>query len=202
LSGIPNNFNPTAAKALYEKLLPVEGRTLDFSAGYGGRLIGFLSASSGKEYVGIEPLSDSYRGLLRLVELFGKDKIVRLHHAPFEDIDIEVDSFDLVFSSPPYYDLEEYGNEPTQSIIRYSEYREWLDRFWFVVLRKSVEALRDGGHLAVSLGNCARHDLVGDSLRRLSSEPLNRLSDFLMVSRAVYGRTLRTDRVFVYQKVK
>ena len=200
LGGLPNNFNPTSAKALYEKYLPAQGSTLDFSAGYGGRLLGFLASAVGSEYVGVEPLTLSYAGLCKLKEAFPSDKRVILNNTTFEDYDIGGKKYDLIFSSPPYFDLEVYGDEKTQSIVRYPEYDSWLTHFWFVTLRKVIEALHPGGILIFSLGNCGDHDLISDTLRYLAGTPLIRLPDHYSSFRKVYNSSSKLETIFVFKK--
>lgn len=200
LLGVPNNFNPTAAKALYEAFLPKGGTTLDFCAGYGGRLLGFLSTQVGSLYVGVEPLSKSYVALDRLASLFDTEKTVRLHHTPFEDFDAGEGVFDLAFSSPPYYTLEIYGDEPTQSVIRYPSYPEWLDRFWFVTLTKTLRALKPGGHLVFSLGGCGSQDIVGDTIKYMETMPIDRCPELRMSSWRVLLKEPKNERILVYRK--
>ena len=38
-------------------------------------------------------------------------------------------SFDFCFTSPPYFNAEEYSNEEVQSYKKYSTYGEWFDNF-------------------------------------------------------------------------
>jgi DNA modification methylase len=61
-------------------------------------------------------------------------------------------SFDLVFSSPPYFDREKYGLEPDQSFMRYPTVDRWLDSFLRVVLLQSARILRRGGRLVINIG--------------------------------------------------
>lgn len=62
-------------------------------------------------------------------------------------------SFDLVFSSPPYFNRDKYSIEPEQSFIRYPTLDQWLDGFLRVVLLKSARLLKRGGRLVVNVGN-------------------------------------------------
>ena len=60
-----SNFRPTAAKLIYEKF---GGDVIwDMSCGWGGRLLGFLSASNTKQYIGTEPSSKTYDGLVNVI---------------------------------------------------------------------------------------------------------------------------------------
>src|SRR5262249_4194947 len=61
-------------------------------------------------------------------------------------------SFDLIFSSPPYFNREKYGEEPDQSFIRYPTLDRWLNEFLGVVLSESARILRRGGRLVLNIG--------------------------------------------------
>ena len=39
------------------------------------------------------------------------------------------EQIDLVFTSPPYFNREEYSTHPEQSYIKYPNYQDWLDGF-------------------------------------------------------------------------
>jgi len=63
-----NNFPPVVAKSLYETYCPKNGKILDFSAGFGGRLVGAMSSKNNYYYVGVDPSVKAIRGLNRLID--------------------------------------------------------------------------------------------------------------------------------------
>jgi SAM-dependent methyltransferase len=129
---------------------------LDFSAGYGGRLLGALSL--GRHYFGIDPSEAQVRGLREMSEVcmpwFPRGGKCQISLGPAEDLlpKYRKNTFDLVFSSPPYFDRERYGEEAEQSFIRYPEFDLWLERFLRVVLLESSRVLRKGGWLVLNVG--------------------------------------------------
>lgn len=54
--------------------------------------------------------------------------------------------FDLVFFSPPYYDLEKYPSS-NQSITSYKTYAEWLERYWRPTVELCYHVLKKGGQM-------------------------------------------------------
>ena len=63
-----SNFRPTAKKLIYEKF---GGEVVwDMSCGWGGRLLGFLSTSNTKHYIGTEPSTRTFDGLLEMKKDF------------------------------------------------------------------------------------------------------------------------------------
>lgn len=60
---------------------------------------------------------------------------------------------DLVFTSPPYFDLQRYSDQQTQSWKRYSTIETWLDGFLFRTLRNLKPCVKRGGHLALNVAD-------------------------------------------------
>jgi DNA modification methylase len=63
-------------------------------------------------------------------------------------------NYDLVLTSPPYYNLEIYEDESSkgQSIYKRT-LDQWFDDFLIPSLDKAVEALRDGGFMVININN-------------------------------------------------
>ena len=160
---VPANFRPTAARAIYNDL-GNGGTVLDFSAGYGGRFLGFLGSSC-RQYIGIDPntvLRPSYESMFKWIESNHEhDKSWEMVWKPAEDVDYSPwrGKVDLIFTSPPYFDLERYSNETTQSSARFPSLSEWLEGFLFETLRRSVRCLKLGGHLALNIADNATYDV-------------------------------------------
>ncbi len=206
-----SNFRPTAAKALYE-LHSADGDTiLDFSAGYGGRLLGCLPLD--RHYIGVDPCREQVAGMKEMVRKLRsivKPKArVKIRQACAEDFlpCVEDDSVSLVFSSPPYFDNERYSDEPSQSYLRYPTYSEWLAAFLEPVISECWRVLRPGGHLLVNVSDVNGYKLTEDVLRlgsahlslkgmlklRLSHKPFLRGKD---------GRAFKHEPVFVFKKAR
>lgn len=55
--------------------------------------------------------------------------------------------FDLVFTSPPYFNREQYSDDDTQSCRRYLEYDDWRDNFLRPTLETAYEYLANDRYL-------------------------------------------------------
>ena len=135
-------------------------RILDFSSGRGARLIGALGREDViEQYVGVDPDPNVHPIYERMIARFAKDhgKFIMIQ-APFESDEIDVTSdYDLVFTSPPYFNLEIYNvDDPNQSTNKYPTIKQWLDGFMIPSLRKAWKALRPDGRLALVLSDPAR----------------------------------------------
>lgn len=151
---LPSQFKASVAKYLYESF--DAKRVLDPSAGWGDRLSGFLGSKCTTEYVGIDPNSLLHPCYKKQFEFYSQrvsGKTATFIHSPAEDADLSEykEYFDLVFTSPPYFDAERYSQEDTQSFARYPTVESWLNNFMFPTLRKSWESLRVGGVLIFNI---------------------------------------------------
>ena len=138
LSGrVVSQFRPAAAKWLIDRYQAKS--VLDPSAGWGDRLAGFW-ASSADHYTGIDPSTRRHPCYQQQVSLYSTlhKKDSRLICMPFEDW-VPDREFDLGFTSPPYFNVETYSAEPTQSFLRYPTYQLWLEGFLrpFIKIQKS-----------------------------------------------------------------
>jgi SAM-dependent methyltransferase len=206
-SGRVANFRPLVARTVIERFSPREGRILDFCAGYGGRLLGSLSLP--RHYVGIDASMKQVTGSRKMCRALQRlaPGSAELHQGCAEDLlpRIEADSFDLVFSSPPFFDLERYGSEGGQSWVRYSVYEDWKQRFLGVVVREAYRILRPGGAFVVNIADRRRLPLRADLLALAA--PLFRHSKLIPMimharpmQRALGIETFRTEPIFVFKK--
>ena len=135
-------YRPLMAKKvvayLAEKDKLKEVRVLDVCAGWGGRMIGAKSMDKGGalkvHYTGIDPCAKTYAALRAIRDELGLANVT-LIHKPAEvalQEEQELGTYDIALTSPPYYNLELYSDEPTQSVQTatiVAGYPTWLDTF-------------------------------------------------------------------------
>jgi SAM-dependent methyltransferase len=154
-----SNFRPTVARSVLEQFSSNTDTVVDFSAGYGGRLLAALTRK--RTYIGIEPCPAQVAGLNRMlnslkeIHPMGTAQILQ---GCAEDVMplLPPGRADLVFSSPPYFDWEKYSNERSQSFIRHATYEDWKDGFLRPTLEQSARVLRKGGHLVLNISGGRR----------------------------------------------
>jgi len=122
-------YSPIMTKSIVKEL---SCKTVfDPCIGWGGRMIGTTCLGDDYHYTGCEPFSKTFSGLEKMAKDIGLEKQIDIYHSPVEAIlsQLEDKRFDMCLTSPPYYDLEVYSHEETQSVKQYESYGEWLDKF-------------------------------------------------------------------------
>ncbi|MDP1675899.1 MAG: DNA methyltransferase [Bacteroidota bacterium] len=204
--GRVSNFRPTAAKAIIYNLSGENDRILDFCSGFGGRMLGATSLN--RYYVGIDA---SKKQIVGSKLLFSKIKHlckgnVELHHDCAEDLMKKMDSksFNLIFTSPPYYDLEKYDHHKNQSYLKYKNYNDWRKYFLEEVVKESYRLLEKNGYLAINVTDSKKYSLTRDledfALKYFKFKDKYQL---VMNSRPLQrsnGNSYRSEPVFVFQK--
>lgn len=127
-------------------------KILDPCIGWGDRLASAM-AKDVELYVGTDPnlaLKPGHSEMISMLKNEGGSKTrVELIYEPFEEATLPNETFDLVLTSPPYFNLETYSDEANQSITKYSGFESWLNNFLFVMLHKSWAHLANGGHMII-----------------------------------------------------
>jgi hypothetical protein len=155
--GTIQNFKPMNARAVWEHICPVfRGNVLDFSSGYGGRMFGAMTSNLRYHYTGLDPNTRTFQGLEALGELLveqGHGAGFEMHCTPSEEFEAEPGFYDAAFSSPPYFNLETYTDEPTQCMNRYRELSAWFDGYVSPTLKMVHKALATDGIYAVNIAD-------------------------------------------------
>lgn len=210
-TGCVSNFRPTAAKAIYEQYSQDGDSVLDFSSGYGGRLLGCLPLD--RQYIGIDPCREQITGLRNMKAwLQRRVKVkaaVRIHRACAEDFlpQIDSNSVALIFSSPPYFDTERYSDEPTQSFIKYPRYEEWLENFIGRVIAESSRILKPRGYLILNVADINGYKLSRD-VRRIAAnyfkltETLKLRLSYLPYFRGRSTEKYKFEPILVFRKMR
>jgi len=177
-----SQFKPCIAKGLYDYF---KAETiLDFSMGWGDRLAGFYASETGVRYIGIDPRKENYNIYEKQVDFYEKhngffehDRVAEFHMVPAEDFDYSPyeNKVDLIFTSPPYFNVEKYSDDNTQSWVRYKNIDVWNEHFLHKALGKMIPTLKSGGIMAINIS-----DVYSNSgKRREHLAIVNPMNDFL-----------------------
>lgn len=157
VGSLPTNFKPMIAKAIYNKFCE-EGDTIwDMSCGYGGRMLGCLSSKKSLHYIGTEPNTETMSHLKELGEYIekvtGRKNSYELHCTGSEEFCLGDNVIDFAFTSPPYFDLEIYSSEETQSINKFPTLESWLEGFVRGTIKNIYKMLKPGKFYAVNIAD-------------------------------------------------
>ena len=147
-----SNFRPTAAACIYDKYAK-NGVVWDMSGGWGGRLLGAI-AGGVQNYITTEPSELTHKGLTEMAYCFcpkGMDyMILKMGSEVFRP---DKNSLDLCFTSPPYFELEKYSEEPSQSYIKFNTKDTWVEGFLRPTFKNSYYGLKQGGYMLINIAD-------------------------------------------------
>ena len=120
------------------------------------RLLGAIAA--GVNYIGTDPCIPTYKGLEKIRDEYGhKHKSYTLLRQGSETYIPEDESLDFVFTSPPYFGWEAYGDEPEQSSIKFNTSDMWKEKFLKQTIANAFKGLKKGKYLALNVANTKQY---------------------------------------------
>jgi hypothetical protein len=138
---------------------------LDPSADWGDRILG--AAAAGVEvYHGIDPnpnLRSSYDKILKFLKARGvgvTSGTYDLITSDFLKLDIKPESYDTVFTSPPFWNYEVYVQDSAQSIHNKKDINDWIMTFFQPYLKKAWTALVTGGYMILYVSDVKTGEYV------------------------------------------
>ena len=171
-----SNFRPTAAACIYDRFAR-SGTVWDMSGGWGGRLLGAIAGGVGT-YIATEPSMKTNEGLFCLADDFAGKMNWEIYQLGSEDYVPDKNSLDLCFTSPPYFDLEKYADEPSQSYIKFDMKEAWIEGFLRPTFNNCHYGLKKDGFMLINIA-----DVKGKHNINLEKETINVALDegFLLV---------------------
>ena len=197
------NFPPLTARLLYEKFTDhIEQdeplNIYDPSSGWGGRILGAMSSKKNIHYIGCDPNTDNWiddLGISRyeyVADFFNNEaletnpfweekkntyhyfQIGSEHIGDHPDFQQYKGKLDMVFTSPPYFDREQYSDDEEQSFKSYPSYSDWRDNFLTPTLTNAYESLKSDRYLLwniadIKIGKEKFHPLEQDSVDIIKS---------------------------------
>lgn len=195
-----SNFRPSVAKWIYNNYAR-NGLVWDMSCGWGGRLIGFL-ASDANGYIGTEPSTKTFDGLLKLNEdMNDGSKSVNIHMMGSEDFKPDKESLDLCFTSPPYFDTEKYSDEETQSYIKYPTKDKWINEFLRLTMENCHYGLKVGKYMLINIANTTKYkDIEEKTIDMAKRVGFVHTDTLYLILSSVSGKGQKLEPIFVFKK--
>ena len=192
-------FDPVLCEIAYRWFSPAGGMILDPFAG--GSVRGIVASKLGRQYVGHELRQEQVdANRAQGSELCGDDA-----HPPAwiagdsRNIDTtcaDVDA-DMVFSCPPYADLEVYSDDPLDlSTMKYADFRT----VYFEIIRKACDRLKPDSFACFVVGEVRDKrghyiDFVGDTVQAFRDAGLHYYNEAILIT-AVGSLSIRAGKQF------
>jgi len=186
-----NNFRVTVALTILRYFKPKTW--LDISAGWGDRLLAAIF-SNVKLYVSTDPnleLHQCYNNIISSLVSKNKQKNFIIHKNGFLEAEISQNDFDIVFSSPPFFDLEKYSDFPEDSLKKYDSEKEWCDNFLVKSLMKAYNLLKVGGHIILYMGGS-----------KYVMEQMHMLDKIMKYKGQIYFYETKPRGIFIWEKIE
>jgi len=144
--GYVGNFSMWNAINFFKKYSPK--KVLDPTAGFGNRLIAACAVGTTESYIGIDSnkeLEEPYKGLCGFLKSRSETQTTMIINNAL-DVDYTTLDYDCVFTSPPYYTLENYTH-----MKDYGKKQEWNENFYKPLIEKTYRSLAPGGVYALNV---------------------------------------------------
>ena len=176
-------------------------RVLDFSAGWGDRLAGAIAANV-ELYKAFDPNTNLKAGHRAMVERFvavDMRQRFQIEYIGFEKAVLRDEEFDLVFTSPPFFDFEIYTSLPGQSVDIYRNINDWLVHFLLSSMKKAWKALCTNGHMIIHITDVFKTKVCEPMCLLAQSQLPNVRCDGFITS---VGKQGRPRPMWVFKKTK
>jgi hypothetical protein len=200
---LATTFMPMYAKSIYEYFGAKS--VLDPCAGWGDRMVGALSSTCVRRYVGFDPNKNLVPGYKKIQQDFGNrvehedaaksyirfDNGFEIYSLPFERVlGEEEDKFDFAFTSPPFFDYEEYSPDNPK-------YRDWYREFYEPLLILTEKRLTDGAFFAIHID-----DTSAGKIRDFLFKRVAQITSFKYCGKIglMGGKSGKIRNVFLFRK--
>ena len=138
-------FKPLTAMEVYSRFKPQS--VLDMTMGWGGRLVG-ACALDVPNYIGIDSnvqLKEPYAHMIKLLKKLKTATKIKLMFKDALKVDYSKLDYDMVLTSPPYYNIEIYEG------MKSATEEEWETNFYIPLFTETYKYLKSGGHYVLNI---------------------------------------------------
>lgn len=197
-----SNFRPTAAAALYEQYAH-KGVVWDMSGGWGGRLLGAIRANV-EYYIATEPATLTRKGLITLGTDYWKKSRFEIRKEGSEVYRPQKNSLSFCFTSPPYFDLEKYSDEKTQSFAKFDSKQAWIDGFLAQTFENCYHGLKKGKYMLINTADPKKAkglSLEEATLTTAKHIGFTHVNTLMLMLKAPLGSVLGSGQLYKYEPI-
>ena len=189
-------FDPVLCELAYRWFSPQGGIVLDPFAG--GSVRGIVASHLGRQYIGVELRAEQVEAN-RAQEEIAKEPLPVWHTGDSRNIDRICSDLkaDMIFSCPPYADLEVYSDDPKDlSTLNYAEFRA----AYFEIIAKTCSLLKEDRFACFVVGDVRDkrgnyYNFVGDTVEAFRAAGLHYYNEAILVT-SVGSLPIRVGRQF------
>ncbi len=127
-------FPPAVANQILSLFIPKDTQYEIFDPFAGGGTRAVMAAKHGHQYTGVEIRAEEVANIEAICEHHNVLNSVQIINGDARDKNVSLNSFDFLYTCPPYWTLEQYqGGDADLSMMQ--DYDEFIDALWQVVLR-------------------------------------------------------------------
>ena len=194
-----SNFRPTAAACLYSHFAHPGAMVWDMSMGYGGRILGAIISDI--NYIGTDPAELTFKGLKEIKKDFGREnRHYFLNKCGSETFVPKENTLDFAFTSPPYFNWEQYGDEAEQSFNQYSGNEEWNNGFLRTTIQNAYIGLKKGKYMGLNVANIKSHKTFEDDTVRIAVEEGFEHTDTYKLQLSSQESGAKYEPIFIFKK--
>ena len=194
-----SNFRPTAAACLYSHFAFPGAMVWDMSMGYGGRILGAII--SNVNYVGTDPATLTFKGLCEIKEDFANpDNHYFLNKKGSEVFKPKENTLDFAFTSPPYFNWEQYSDDADQSFKNFSTNEDWNEGFLRQTIKNVYTGLKPGKYMGLNVANIKSHKTFEDDTVRIAKEEGFEHTDTYKLQLSSQESGAKYEPVFIFRK--
>ncbi len=191
-------FDPSLCELMYKWFSPVNGTILDPFAG--GSVRGIVASKLKRNYIGVELRKEQVDANREQAKTLCKDN--RPNWICGDSTDIQAlckgTEADLIFTCPPYADLERYSDDPQD--LSTMDYKTFMPAY-SKILAASASLLKDDRFACLVVGEVRNkktgiyYGFVPDTIRAMQEAGLKYYNEIILVT-AIGSLPLRAGRTF------
>ena len=188
-------FDPVLCELAYRWFSPPGGLVLDPFAG--GSVRGIVAATLGREYIGYELRNEQVDANKKQGDEICQDIVPAWTCADSMTVDKLDAEADMVFTCPPYADLEVYSDDPKDlSTMPYEQFVEAYSE----IIKRSCEKLKQDRFAVVVVGEVRNkkggyYNFVGDTIQAFKNAGMTYYNEIILVT-AIGSLPIRAGRQF------
>lgn len=189
-------FDPVLCEVLYAWYLDKGGTIADPFAG--GHVRGLVASRLGYTYIGTDVRKTQVQANRTRAKELG-EKGARWEHDSGENLRKYASTADMIFTCPPYYDLEVYDPENPKDISALPTY-EAFKAVYSTILINTYNILKAGGWAIIVVGNIRDkhgnyYNLVGDTVEIMRGAGYHFYNEAILAT-AIGTATVRARKTF------